>query len=107
MKSCWKRMLVHRNSGKETGCFELSLPPCYMRMPMFCAFVWGTWIWKTGEEDMRKYDEQLLKDVKEGRAETIEKMVLEDADYRRLVERQKEEWQKLEVMGLSAQVLEA
>lgn len=66
-----------------------------------------TWIWKTGEEDMRKYDEQLLKDVKEGRAETIEKMVLEDADYRRLVDRQKEEWQKLEGMGLSAQVLEA
>ncbi len=56
---------------------------------------------------MRKYDEQLLKDVKEGRAETIEKMVLEDADYRRLVDRQKEEWQKLEGMGLSAQVLEA
>lgn len=56
---------------------------------------------------MLEYDTRLLKDIREGRMETIEKMVLEDVDYRMLVERQKEEWKKLKGMGLSEDVLEA
>lgn len=56
---------------------------------------------------MQEYDVQLLKDIKEGRTDTLEKVVVADEGYSRLAERQKEEWKKLEGMGLSVEVLEA
>lgn len=56
---------------------------------------------------MLEYDVQLLKDIKEGRTETLEKMVVADEGYNRLTEEQKEKWEKLKGMGLSEDVLEA
>lgn len=56
---------------------------------------------------MLEYDTQLLKDIREGRTKSIEQMVVEDEDYRRLVEEQKEKFEKLKGMGLSEDVLKA
>lgn len=53
------------------------------------------------------YDAQLLKDIREGRTDSLEEMVIEDEEYSKLVEAQKEKWEKLKGMNLSAEMLEA
>lgn len=54
-----------------------------------------------------EYDVQLLKDIRQGRTDTLEKMAVADEDYSRMVEEKKEKWEKLKGMGLSKDVLEA
>lgn len=81
--------------------------------------VWGAGIWVSGvsahadmvcvagKETVMEYDAQLLKDIREGRTESLEKMVIEDAEYHRLAQEQNGKWEKLKGMGLSEDVLEA
>ena len=53
------------------------------------------------------YDKRLIKDIWAGRLETVDRLITKNRDYRELAEKQKEQWSRLEGMGLSDEALEA
>lgn len=70
--------------------------------------IWGTWVdVQLRGVVMMMYDSQLLRDIREGRAKSLDEMVIEDGEYDRLAEVQKEKWKELEDMGLPAETLTA
>lgn len=55
-----------------------------------------------------EYDKQLIQDIREGRLETVDKMISnQDKGYRELAEKQMEQWNKLVGMRLPDAVLGA